>query len=155
MTYTGLMRQTSDSSPLRVDLLPNDETGLSGRIGLTFAPGKQDDRWDRNLDQDLGRLEAEYGITLLVSLIEAFEFEELRIRELPGRAREHGIETLWFPVRDLSVPASVEDAGIIVGQGAGETRRHHRVVGDLAGPRSRGRRSVGTPARAAPGSAGG
>jgi protein-tyrosine phosphatase len=110
------VRLTSKSSPIRVDFLPNDETGLSGRIGLTFAPGKQRGRWNRDLDQDLARLRTEYGVTLLVSLIEGFEFEKLNIRELPGRAQELGIDLLWHPVRDVSVPASVEDAGIVVRQ---------------------------------------
>ena len=33
--------QTSTTDPIRVDFVPADVTGLPGRIGMTFAPGKK------------------------------------------------------------------------------------------------------------------
>ncbi len=55
------MKPTSGDSPIRVDFLPDDITGLRGRIGLTFAPGKKDWHWDRSLPVDLQGLHDELG----------------------------------------------------------------------------------------------
>ena len=62
--------RTSSNDPLRVDFLAADAVGLSGRIGLTIAPGKKDRArdWDRDLTADLARLRAAYEPALLVSL---------------------------------------------------------------------------------------
>jgi protein tyrosine/serine phosphatase len=103
--------RTSDSHPLRVDFLPAEVVPMPGRMGLTFAPGKcqlgGSGYWERDLDKDLIRLREYYRTDILVSLIEEHEFEELKIRTLRERAKEHGIEILWFPIRDMSVPVAV------------------------------------------------
>jgi protein-tyrosine phosphatase len=97
---------------------------------MTFAPGKKPrgltGHWDRDLEMDLARLRAEYKTDLLVSLIEAHEFAALQIGTLRERAPAHGIEVLWFPIPDVSVPASLEDLGTTVG----------RIVTDLAAGRT-------------------
>lgn len=81
---------------------------------MTFAPGKKQKGaftgvWDRQLDEDLRRLRDEFHTDLLVSLIEEHEFTHLQIEPLRQQAPEFGIESLWFPIRDVSVPKSIEE----------------------------------------------
>jgi protein-tyrosine phosphatase len=106
----ALKTETSITSPIRVDMLGRDVTGLPGRIGMTFAPGKKDvgieARWDRDLATDLDAIRAAGGQTL-VSLIEPREFELLEIPDLPRRAEEAGLRWEGFPIRDGWVPESM------------------------------------------------
>jgi len=100
------MVKTSETSPIYVDFLEPGDTGLSGRIGLTIAPGKNDGlyRWGRDLDADLQRLRDEYRCDLLVSLMEAHEYVFLGIADLFDRARALGIDTVHFPIVDVDAP---------------------------------------------------
>lgn len=112
-------RRTSDTDPILVNFVEDSRLNFPGRIGLTFAPGKkqphgQSGHWDRDLDKDLGRLREEFGADTLVSLIEEHEFERLRITALRERAAAAGIESLWFPIRDRSVPASADEFAALV-----------------------------------------
>jgi protein-tyrosine phosphatase len=110
---------TSQSHPIRVDFLSPDVVAPPGRIGLTLAPGKKDSSawtgaWNRDLDADLERLKSHFGADVLVSLIEdgrfrTNELELLRIDDLFERVKAHGMETVWFPIEDVSVPASLDD----------------------------------------------
>ncbi|MBA2341728.1 MAG: dual specificity protein phosphatase family protein [Pyrinomonadaceae bacterium] len=97
--------RTSLSHPIRVDFVASDK--------LTFAPGKRHHgmtgNWQRDLSLDLARLRDEYNASLLVSLIEEHEFESLQIKELRERAADYGIKVLWSPIRDISVPKSIEE----------------------------------------------
>ncbi|MBI5478280.1 MAG: cyclin-dependent kinase inhibitor 3 family protein [Deltaproteobacteria bacterium] len=108
--------KTSRTDPLRVDVLEGATLGLPGRLGLTFAPGKKDGTrlWDRDLDEDLERLREVYGAEVLVTLLEAHELAALGIPDLLERARAHGLETIWFPIRDMSVPSSMDDLVALV-----------------------------------------
>lgn len=112
------MTRTSLSHPIRVDFVPPDALRLPGRLGLTFAPGKKQHgmtgRWDRDLDTDLARLRTVHGTDLLVSLIESHELVALHIADLRERATAHGIDMLWYPIPDNSVPASITDLDQIV-----------------------------------------
>ena len=78
--------KTSESHPIRVDLLPSEEIKLPGRLGLTFSPGKRTSetggRWARDLETDLERLREEYQVEVLVSLMEHAEYSELEIPNL-------------------------------------------------------------------------
>ena len=98
------MAKTSNSSPIYVNFLDPADTGLPGRIGLTVAPGKNDGLSRRDLDADLQRLRDEYRCDMLVSLMEAHEYEWLGIPDLFDRARAYGIETLHFPIVDVEAP---------------------------------------------------
>jgi len=64
--------------------------------------------WDRDLDTDLARLRVEFKSDLLVSLLEEHEFKALKIHDLRERVTTHGIEMLWYPIPDGSVPTSIE-----------------------------------------------
>jgi hypothetical protein len=49
--------RTSLSHPIRVDFVPPEACSLPGRIGITFAPGKDAGaHWNRDLGADLDRV---------------------------------------------------------------------------------------------------
>ena len=106
--------KTSITDPIRVDFVSSDKFGLKGRLGLTFAPGKfrmngWTASWQRDLELDLMRLRDHYNCRVLVSLIEKFEFDRLKIPTLRERATELGIHSIWFPIVDGSIPADLEN----------------------------------------------
>lgn len=111
--------RTSQTHPIRVDFIATEKLSHLGRLGLTFAPGKKHygmtGHWNRDLDVDLTRLRNEYKTDLLVSLIEEHEFAALQIPDLRERAvATHGINILWYPIREVSVPVSIEDFAVAV-----------------------------------------
>ena len=105
--------KTSESDPILVDFLPQEELGLPGQLGLTLAPGKKTDekdtRWERDLETDLKRLREEYGVGVLVSLMEHDEYSDLEIPELFREAKEQGMEVFYLPIPDYGVPNAPED----------------------------------------------
>ncbi len=125
--------RTSHTHPLRVDFIDDERFRLPGRIGMTFAPGKKQKgaftgAWDRQLDEDLRRLREEFHTDLLVSLIEEHEFASLQINTLGDQAPLFGIEVLWFPIRDVSVPESIEQFHKVVDTVVGRVRDGETVV---------------------------
>ena len=112
--------KTSETDPIRVDFLPVDAVTLPGRIGMTFAPGKRDTgqygRWHRDRNADLRRLREVYRTSVLVSLVEPHELQELKIADLYDQAREVGLEVLTLPIADGSVPPSLEAMADLVRQ---------------------------------------
>jgi protein-tyrosine phosphatase len=96
-----------------VDFIDYDLLGLPGQLGMTFAPGKkqryaQTGPWDRDLEADLQRLRVEWKCDLLVSLVEREELTKLQIPTLLEDTARLGMEVLWFPIRDQSVPTSID-----------------------------------------------
>ncbi len=59
--------------------------------------------WARDLDVDLASI-AEWGAQHLITLIEPWEFEELRITSLAERARAHGLMWYGLPITDGAAP---------------------------------------------------
>lgn len=55
--------RTSETDPIAVDSLPDDEVGTPGRLGMTSAPGmwagSVGGRWERDLAVDMQALEEE------------------------------------------------------------------------------------------------
>lgn len=103
--------RTSDNCLITVDFLPAEVLPLSGRLGLTLAPGKKawsqyGPPWDRDLVADLERLREVYKAKTLVCLLEDRELEELKIPDLVPRAESMGMRVLRFPVPDGSVPSA-------------------------------------------------
>lgn len=100
------MIRTSDSHPLRID--PVEVPGSTGLIGLTFCPGKKQKvamtgAWDRDLEKDLATIRA-WGSSVLISLIEAYEFIELEVTELPQTCLQYDIAWHGLPIVDGAIP---------------------------------------------------
>ena len=100
------MIRTSQSHPLLIAEIPIGENG--GGVGITFAPGKFQDfamtgSWARDLDTDLAAIRT-WGAVHLISLIEPWEFQELRIEHLPDRASQQGLQWHGLPITDGSAP---------------------------------------------------
>jgi ADP-ribosyl-[dinitrogen reductase] hydrolase len=101
------MVKTSATHPLRIDAV--DVMPGMGRIGITFAPGKNDRTslsgpWARDLDTDLD-IVAEWGASTLVTLIEPHEFPLLAITALGDRTMARGIEWVHRPIKDVDIPS--------------------------------------------------
>lgn len=120
--------KTSDTSPIRVDFV------LNGRLGLTFAPGKRGPslvgryRWERDVAKDVARLADHYDIDLLVTLIEAHEFEQLAVTGLRDAVRAAGIESHWFPIEDRGVPMTLPGFATMIGIVKAALSEGERVV---------------------------
>jgi protein-tyrosine phosphatase len=103
---------TSETDPILVDFLPDDEVRTPGRLGMTFAPGMWAEslkgRWERDLAADLQELEEKHGTDVLVSLMEDHEYHGYRIPELLERDKLGGIEILRFAIKDMDVPREAE-----------------------------------------------
>ncbi|MEN5286257.1 cyclin-dependent kinase inhibitor 3 family protein [Stenotrophomonas lactitubi] len=100
------MVRTSLSHPIRIAELAVGKKG--GVIGITFAPGKFQEvamtgSWARDIDTDLAAIRA-WGADYLITLIEPWEFEELRIQTLPERAAVHGLIWHGLPILDGAAP---------------------------------------------------
>lgn len=111
--------RTSLSHPLLVDFIKLDDFALGAEIGMTFAPGKTQmdaltGKWQRNVETDVARLKDFYKTDTLVSLIEAHEFEQLKIQNLSDECDKAGIKFLPFPIMDISVPKSMADFSNLV-----------------------------------------
>jgi protein-tyrosine phosphatase len=111
-------RNANQPDPLQVDFIAAAGLPAAGRLGLTFAPGRNDPALRsgsgqpvRDLNSDLRRMVEHYGLTTLVSLLEDFEYPLLEIAELVSRAEAHGIEVIRYPIRDMSVPPADAMAG--------------------------------------------
>ena len=103
---------TSETDPISVDLLPDDEVGTPGRLGMTFAPGmwagSVRGRWERDLAADMRVLEEEHETDVLVSLMEDHEYRGYRIPELLEQESIGNIEILRFAIEDMGVPREAE-----------------------------------------------
>lgn len=99
--------KTSITHPLRIDSvsIPN----VSGRIGLTFCPGKHTEglyggTWERDLTLDIESIKAWGGHTL-VSLMETQEFDLLGVPDFLRRLpKEKGLNWLHLPIQDMQIP---------------------------------------------------
>ncbi len=97
--------KTSETHPIQLGVV----SLARGRVGLTFCPGKHQDsgvtlnRWRRDLDTDLERVRAE-GFTHVISLIEGWEMEHLRVPHLGARVAAHGMTWCHFPIVDGGTP---------------------------------------------------
>jgi len=108
LDFGGSKREkTSESHPIRLDFLPLETIG-GGALGLTIAPGKQHygftGLWKRDLDIDLDRIRNHYGVDAIVSLMEDFEYDQVKIPGFWDRCAAWDIEVLWHPVQDMTAP---------------------------------------------------
>lgn len=99
--------KTSITHPLRIDSVSIPK--VSGRIGLTFCPGKHTEglyggTWERDLALDLESIKAWGGHTL-VSLMEAQEFDLLGVPDfLTLLPKEKALNWLHLPIQDMQIP---------------------------------------------------
>jgi hypothetical protein len=103
-----MIHATSDTHPIRVDVVPTP--GLPGRLGLTFAPGKNAPsenhrvRWLRDLEDDLNVLWRRHGCDVLVTAMRPYEYGVLGIPRLVDSAERLGMTVRPFEIADRSVP---------------------------------------------------
>jgi ADP-ribosylglycohydrolase/protein-tyrosine phosphatase len=125
------MVRTSHTHPLEIPLL--DVPRCSGRIGVTFCPGKKGAsvhgaRWNRDLAADLAAIAAT-GATALVTLLEPHEFTMLNVDALPAELAKLGLEWHHLPIRDVHVPdASFETRWVYAGARIRERLRNGETV---------------------------
>jgi len=99
--------KTSLTHPLRIDsvLVP----GVSGRIGLTFCPGKITEGlysgiWERDLVTDINAVKT-WGGKVLISLMEDHEFSLLGVPDFASVLPSvKGLEWLHLPIKDMQIP---------------------------------------------------
>lgn len=98
--------RTSNTHPIRIDSVqPGNAWGL---IGMSFCPGKKQlgartGDWNRDLTTDLAQIKA-WGASMLISLVELPEFDELQVPALPLEVERLGIEWRHLPIRDMHTP---------------------------------------------------
>lgn len=81
---------------------------------MTLCPGKHQNfglsgRWERDLDVDL-RAICDWSATILVSLMQDHEFEELGIPDIGGHAASLGLSWMHLPIPDGGVPDETFEA---------------------------------------------
>ena len=112
--------RTSLTHPLSIPSV--QPFAASGRIGVTFCPGKQQPgaltgAWARDLDLDLDAIEA-WGAAVVVTLIEDHEIASLEVGRLGEEVRRRHIQWLHLPIADVSVPGpAFEAAWVEAGEG--------------------------------------
>lgn len=92
----------SASSPLQIAEISFDKGG--GGLGLTICPGKKDlYKWNRDLKEDLSAIR-NWGASTVVTLIEAHEFQLLKVDRLGELVQTLGMRWIHLPIRDVDVP---------------------------------------------------
>ncbi|WP_312136388.1 ADP-ribosylglycohydrolase family protein [Brevundimonas sp.] len=96
--------RTSATHPIQIAEIPCQQ----GIIGITLCPGKKGTSlfgadWDRDLEVDLDAVE-KWRATIVVSLIENFEFEHLGVEDLGQSVITRGMEWIHAPIQDVGVP---------------------------------------------------
>ena len=103
---------TSETHPIYADFVPEEHTKVPGRLGMTFAPGMKTrgmrGRWDRDLKADLGVLREEYGVEVLISVMEEHEYQGYKIPELFEQDTMEGIEVVRFSIEDMNIPQEAQ-----------------------------------------------
>ncbi|WP_320041483.1 cyclin-dependent kinase inhibitor 3 family protein [uncultured Desulfobacter sp.] len=101
-----MVARTSHSHPLQIAEV---QAGTdSGKIGITFCPGKHDlyavtGVWARNLDLDLDVIK-EWGASLVLTLLETAEMIDLKVPTLGEEIEARGMKWAHLPIIDYSVP---------------------------------------------------
>ena len=81
-----------------------------GSIGITFCPGKCGPSlfgpsWERDLEVDLDVIQG-WGARIVLTLVEAFELEALKVTTLGERVQARGMRWLHLPIVDVGVPGA-------------------------------------------------
>jgi ADP-ribosylglycohydrolase/protein-tyrosine phosphatase len=109
--------RTSTLNPLRVDWVDAD-LPWSGRLGMTFLPGKQRDGWSglhwRDLSTDVRRLRDVHGADALLLLVEDHELVGARVSHIGEAMADAGIELLRFPIADMTVTSDEDGLRVVL-----------------------------------------
>lgn len=105
-------KKTSDSHPIDVDYIPQTTLPLPGKLGMTFCPGKTQEKGfngdhARDMAKDLDRMKNHYGMETIVTLIEKEEMESIKVTDLFDKCHERDIEVIWFPHKDRTAPVGL------------------------------------------------
>ena len=98
--------RTSQSHPLQISIVkPGKDTG---RIGITFCPGKVQPgamfgSWNRDLGLDLDAI-ADWGAVAVVTLVEEHELTTLKVPDMGNQIRARHMDWFHLPIPDVSVP---------------------------------------------------
>ena len=98
--------RTSISHPLQIAVVQPFEG--SGRIGITFCPGKvqpgaMSDSWQRDLRLDLDAVST-WGAVAVLTLIEDHELATLKVTDMGKQVRARHMDWFHLPIPDMSVP---------------------------------------------------
>ena len=96
--------KTSMTHPLEIDELACG----AGVVGMTLCPGKRAQsyfggHWERNLAADM-RVIADWGATVVVTLMEGFELDQLGVGNLGNVAEAVELDWHHLPIPDMQVP---------------------------------------------------
>lgn len=96
--------KTSTTHPLEIDELACG----AGVVGMTLCPGKRapsyfGGHWERNLAADM-RVVADWGATVVVTLMEGFELDQLGVGNLGNVAEAVELDWHHCPIPDMQVP---------------------------------------------------
>ncbi|WP_426313809.1 cyclin-dependent kinase inhibitor 3 family protein [Methylobacterium fujisawaense] len=123
--------RTSLTHPLQIATVPVGKNG--GRIGLTLCPGKVDRTspggpWERDLQADVAALR-DWKASSVLTLLEAHEFDLLKVRGLPDAVRDAGMAWHHAPIPDVSTPGpAFEAAWRTIGPRIAAELRHGQSV---------------------------
>ena len=97
--------RTSQSHPLQIATVkPGKDTG---RIGITFCPGKvqpgaMSGSWNRDLGLDLDAI-SDWGAVAVVTLVENHELSTLKVTDMGRQVRARHMDWFHLPIPDVSV----------------------------------------------------
>ena len=99
-----MIQRTSLTHPLAIATI----SAASGRIGISFCPGKhQADGmtgvWVRDLDIDLDAVRA-WGAAAVVTLLEAHELPTLKVERMGDAVAARGMRWFHLPIPDVTAP---------------------------------------------------
>ena len=111
--------RTSISDPIIVNWVEEGIGSTNGKVGITFAPGKKSESkqgsdWNRDLQLDLDRLRAFYGVDVLISLIEDDEIEQLQITDLVAQGSNRRIAVIRSPIKDGDIPSRLQAMHLVI-----------------------------------------
>ena len=105
-----MTNRTSTTHPLQIAALAAGwgDHAPSGRVGLTFCPGKKQPHamtggWERDLGIDLEAVE-QWSAAAVVSLIEPHELISLGVPRLGDEISRRSMAWLHLPIADVSTP---------------------------------------------------
>jgi protein-tyrosine phosphatase len=74
-------------------------------IGMSYLPGRCRSNYQRNLNDDIERIQIFYGIDLVISLLPRHQLEEMKVSNLEEAFKEHKLNSFLFGWRDKWIPS--------------------------------------------------